>query len=147
MMTKPTTLAFLSLLFFVLFVAAVESRKDRGMVEGFQSLLQVKVENKPNTQEILLDEGPNKQKCEEKKVIMEIEMILEDFEPSSSITTNNNDNIDFKLKNIEFEPRPSATTYNHDNIHAMLTNSEFEPRPSATAYNNDNIQSSTKYND
>ncbi|XP_057749374.1 organ-specific protein S2-like [Arachis stenosperma] len=125
-MTKPTTLAFLSsLLFFVLFVAAVESRKDRGMVEGFQSLLQVKVENKPNTEEILLDEGPNKQKCEEKKVmIMEKEMILEDFEPSSSITTNNNDNIHFKLKNIEFEPRPSAT-----------------------AYNNDNIQSSTKYND
>ncbi|XP_052114949.1 organ-specific protein S2-like [Arachis duranensis] len=134
MMTKPTTLAFLSLLFFVLFVAAVESRKEPGMVEGFQSLLQVKVENKPNSQEILLDEGPNnKQKCEEKKVmIMEKEMILEDFEPSSSITTNNNDNIHFKLKNIEFEPRPSATAYNNDNIHATLKNSEFEPK---TKYN------------
>ncbi|XP_057749373.1 organ-specific protein S2-like [Arachis stenosperma] len=138
-MMKPTTLASLSLLFLLLFVTSVESRKEPGMVEGFQSLLQLKAENKPNAQEILLDEGPNKQKCEEKKVIMEIEMILEDFEPRPSVTAYNDDNIHSKLKNKEFEPRPSVTAYNNDNIQSKLKNGGFEPRPSVTAYNNDNI--------
>ncbi|RYR70033.1 hypothetical protein Ahy_A03g016548 isoform C [Arachis hypogaea] len=128
-------------------VTSVESRKEPGMVEGFQSLLQLKAENKPNAQEILLDEGPNKQKCEEKKVIMEIEMILEDFEPRPSVTAYNDDNIHSKLKNKEFEPRPSVTAYNNDNIQSKLKNSGFEPRPSVTAYNNDNANVMIKNNE
>ncbi|KAL4327123.1 hypothetical protein AHAS_Ahas13G0068600 [Arachis hypogaea] len=105
------------------------------MVEGFQSLLQVKTENKPNTQE--------------EKVIIEKKVILEDFKRRPSITAYNNDNIDSKLKNIKFEPRPSATAYNNDNIDFKLKNSEFEPNPNAIAFNKEfePIPSLTKYND
>ncbi|RYR22828.1 hypothetical protein Ahy_B03g068122 [Arachis hypogaea] len=131
-MMKPTTLASLSLLFLLLFVTSVESRK-----------------------EILLDECPNKQKCEEKKNNKE-------FEARPSVTAYNNDNVHGMLKNNEFEPRPSMTAYNNDNIQSKLKNSGFEPRPSVTAYNNEfeprpsvttynkefePIPSVTKYND
>ncbi|MED6204133.1 hypothetical protein PIB30_116778 [Stylosanthes scabra] len=148
-MMKPS-LIFLSLLLFLLVVVAyVESRKDPGMVEGFQSILQLKSENNnPKThqeEKLLLDEG---HKCEEEKVrAIEKEEILQDFEPRPSVTAYNNNNVHSKLlKNSEllFEPRPSVTAYNNGNVHAMLKNSEFEPRPSVTAYNNKNIDSKLK---
>ncbi|MED6166095.1 hypothetical protein PIB30_105718 [Stylosanthes scabra] len=151
-MMKPTPLVLLSLLLFLfLVVASVESRKDPGMVEGFQSILQLKSENKPKTH----------QECEEEKVItVEKEVILQDFETRPSVTSYNDELVGhhhqhhhhhhhegdkLTLMKTKFEPRPSVTAYNNDNAHSkLLKNNEFEPRPSVTAYNNDNVDSMLK---